>query len=491
MRKYKGFRKFLIVLAFVIFPLTGYMTVSNVTSCQAQSCPCGVNTNCIAANSLSDALNTIYNNVIVPAMQQTVGILTTYFTPYTINFNAGMLPIAGGNNNGVHEQGWFLRQLISLFDTFWYYNLLPTMQAMTRELSVANIEQSEALGSFSDAANIIRARRVLSDMSIDDHRAVRPSGNVCTVATMMGGMVRATGFSDDYNAAAAAGKIWRSMNKQDMPSGGGFALDVNSRWYGGFVNNWCDPTYNNGSTNPASINYGAAGCKVPGIWVGQDVDVAGLIFGQDTIDLTPDNPAACQADNNSPPLKCDSVVKDNLDELFANLAEPFVKDPVTANSKAGKTAILESVSYKAKRQVVYDGLYYIASRRVPGGLRQQSAGMPQVAAGAPDYVKFLDEIRALTGEDSPSLSSPNPSRNEILRALMTQRFRSGRYSLSQVDEPENNRREMIVDQALQLIQMSDQLDMMDHYALLLASQVSTEVKGEASFSAATAGAPLR
>ena len=485
MRKYKGFRKFLIVLAFVIFPLTGYMTVSNVTSCQAQSCPCGVNTDCILANSLSDALNTIYSGVILPAVNQTQSILQSFLGPYVQNFIDGMTPISGDGGN---EPGWFVRQLTSLFDTFWYYNLLPTMQAMTRELSVSNLEQSEALGSFSDAANIIRARRVLSEMSIDDHRAVRPSGNVCTAATLMGGMVRATGFSDDYNAAAAAGKLWRSMNRQDMPSGGGFALDVNSRWYGtpnSYSRTWCDATYNNGSTNPASINYGAAGCTVTSPYAGQDVDVAGLVFGQDTIDLTPDNPAACQADNNSPPLNCGSHVKDNLDELFANLAEPFVKDPVTANSKAGKTAILESVSYKAKRQVVYDGLYYVASRRVPGGLRQQSAGMSQVAAGKKDYVQFLDEIHALTGEDAPFLSSPNPSRYEVLRALMTQRYRSGRYALSQIDEPENNRRELIVDQALQLIQMSDQLDMMDHYALLLASQVSTEVKGE------TVGAPLK
>ena len=57
---------------------------------------------------------------------------------------------------------------------------------------------------------------------------------------------------------------------------------------------------------------------------------------------------------------------------------------------------------------------------------------------------------------------------------MTQRFRSGKYSLRQIDEPENNQREQVIEQALQLIQMSDELDLMDHYSLLLASQVSEE-----------------
>ena len=478
------FRRFMIVLAFVIFPVTGYMTVSNVTPCQAQSCPCGAGTSCIAGpSSLSDALVTIFNSIIQPALDDTRLIMTTYLTTLAQNFGDGMALLVGDANAKPPVQGWVIWQLSSWFDTFWYYNLLPMMQLVTAELSTANLEQSYALGAFSDAENAIRARRVLDDMQLEDHRALRPSDNVCTAATMMGGMERATGFSDGYNAAAAAGKLWRSANRSDMPSRGGFSMDVNSRWYGtptSYTVTWCDASYNDGSTVAGSPNYGAAGCTASSPFAGQDVDVAGLIFGHDTINLTP--PAACQADNGSPPFSCGSQVKTNLDELITNLAEPFVKDPVTADSKAGKTAILDSVSYKTKRQIVYDGLYYIASRRVPGSLPA-------------NLIKDLENIRGLTGEDESqapfSLPNINPSRNEMLRAMMTQRFQSGIYSMGQIDEPENNRREMVIEQALQLIQMSDELDMMDHYALLLASQVSTEVKVNAGFSAASEGAPLK
>ena len=70
----------------------------------------------------------------------------------------------------------------------------------------------------------------------------------------------------------------------------------------------------------------------------------------------------------------------------------------------------------------------------------------------------------------------SPSHIEIMQALTVERARSGRYALEQIDEPENNRREMVIQQALQIMQMNDQLDLMDRYSLLLAAQVGAEVK---------------
>ena len=53
-----------------------------------------------------------------------------------------------------------MHYLSDWFNAFWYYNLLPTMEDMFRQLNVANQEQSFALGAFADAANVIRSRRV-------------------------------------------------------------------------------------------------------------------------------------------------------------------------------------------------------------------------------------------------------------------------------------------------------------------------------------------
>ena len=154
-----------------------------------------------------------------------------------------------------------------------------------------------------------------------------------------------------------------------------FTLAKRHRRRFGYLPKWCNATFNNGF----------AGCTANGSQVGLDVDVAGMVFAQDTIPL----------DTTQDP---NGITKDNMDELITNLAEPFVKDPVTAGL-SGKDAILESVAYKTKRQVVYDGLYYVISRRVPGGLRANSPGPGMPAAGARG-----------SGLHRPSEGSPRPDR---------------------------------------------------------------------------------
>lgn len=89
------------------------------------------------------------------------------------------------------------------------------------------------------------------------------------------------------------------------------------------------------------------------------------------------------------------------------------------------------------------------------------------------------------------LISDNPSHNEIMQAMMSERFRTGKYASGQVDEPENNQREMIIQTAFQLMQMSDQLDLMDRYSLMLAGQVGDQIKRSKRSGTAAAGGVVR
>ncbi len=504
MRKRNVFRRYLILLTVVVFPLAGYLTVGRVTMCRAQLCPCS-GTPCIMANSLQQALSQIYSSIINPDLLQTVKPeLAAYTGPLQNIFSKGMQPVPD----------WMMHQMEALYGTLWYYDILPSMEKMTRELTLANGTQAEELGAFEDAKNINKTNAAIADMQIQDHRALRPNGGMCMAGTMMSALLRSTSFSDGYNTAAAVGKVWRSANNFGFPAAGGMALDMQYTWQhqdtlnsstAGYVPYWCNMNYNDGN----------AGCAANGTYFDQDIDVAGMIFGGtglDTIPLTTNLPASppntCVTDPTATlSLACNSPTAINLDRLIVNLAEPFVKDPVTANpDKGGKAAILQSVSYKARRQVVYDGLNYVISRRVPAGLsladekktNQNTNTLlgnsnlpvpPNQASGEPDFQPLLKEIRTLTGE--AITTAPNPSRDEILRALMTQRFRSGLYSSGQITEPENNQREMVVDQALQVIQLSDDLDIMDHQMLLLAAQVSSEVEHQYSFTNASVGAPMK
>jgi hypothetical protein len=466
-----------------VLPLVLLLTLGRAAPSHAQQCDAAGDA-CV--NGIAAAIAAAYNSILSPALKDATAEVMAYFTPLTNNFDDGMHPVLN----------WTAYKIGSWFDTFWFYNLRPMMQAMTRELNVANAEQTNAIGSFEDAANFIRMARLTGnatsdnpdpdnhnppqeggDFGIADHRALRPSANVCTAGTIASGIVRANVFSDAFNTAAAAGKLWRSANLVGYPSSEGAGKDLNHRWQHknadgnpeGYVAFWCDERFNNGHSG-----CGAAGT---GPFAGQDVDV-GQIFAQDTLPLTDnmDDAAACHDPIHPDYGGCNSQAKRNLDELIVNLAEPFAKDPITAYARDANEPLLRSVAYKTKRQIVYDNLYYVAARRVP-------AGMPSALLGA------LQDLRAQTGDDVPGMT-PNASRNEVLRALMTQRYRNGKYALTQIDEPENNRRELVIQQALQLMQMSDELDLMDHYSLLLAAQVSREVIRNTAFSDAGHGAPL-
>ncbi len=524
MRKRNVLRRYLILLVVIVFPLAGYLTVGSVKTCKAQVCMCG-GLPCIAIGSgLANAINQIYSNIVQPGIQQVQGELIAYTGPLQNIFSQGIAPVPD----------WMMHQMEALYDTLWYYVILPSMEDMTRQLNLANVTQAEELGAFEDAKNINKTNAAIADMQIKDHRELRPNAPMCMAGTMMSTMLRTTSFSEGYSTAASVGKIWRSANTFGFSAAGGRALDMSYTWQhkdsiagtqAGYVPFWCDPTYNNGN----------AGCTANGTDMNNDIDIAGMIFGgtgYDTIPLTTGAPLSpppscvtqCLSFSGSTCIKiaidaadspsCASKTAIDLNRLTFNLAEPFVKDPVTANPyKGGKAAILKSVSYKARRQVVYDGLDYVISRRVPAGLSlldeqktnlntnnalgSDSPKLPTasstpplaLAPGEPEFQPLLQEIRALTGEAVST--STNPSRDEVLRALMTQRFRSGAYSISQITDPENNQREMVVDQALQDIQLSDDLDIMDHQMLLLAAQVSSEIQHSYHFTNASEGAPTK
>lgn len=450
MRKRNVFRRFLIVLAFVVLPLTTYFTVSHVTSCQAQTCACAGGT-CIPPNAIVDAFNTNFHSYLQPALGQARDIMVAAFEPLTRYFYYGIKPVID----------WTIWKLTYWFQIFWSYNLQPSMRLMTAELTVANQEQNFSVASFVDGVNFNRKKWAIDDTDLENHREQRPSGGVCTAATLVGGMTQADRLSDAFHSAASGNRLWRTSNHIGTTAEGGTNMDTHDRWQR-YLDRFCRRDYNAG-------NSGCEDESADKPFADKDMDVVEMIFGRDTIPLDHDQ---------DPPPASDmpGETLNNLNQLIDNLAEPFIKDPIAAGGSAGRYALLASQSYKAKRQVVYDSLDFIVSRRVP-------AGLPQA------YIDSLKELRSTTNEELTT--SSNPSRYEIMRALMTQRFRSGRYSLSQIDEPENNQRELVIEQALQMMQMSDQLDLLDHYSLLLASQVSTEVMSAKVFGSGSAGVPLK
>ncbi len=424
MQKLGIVRKFVIIFGFLACLAAGFVAMNVMTSCDATAqCTCG--NQCTYLGSPSIALGIIEASPTQTGIAFATLWLTGYFAlAMTTGFMAAVdTKILEVTNNQVD---WW--------DTFWYYNLRPAMMDWTDQMVTMDQDQNLQLGKFADAQNVNRTNRDIQFNEIQSHRELRPGENVCQAATISGGLTRAYTFRRAYGASAPAERAPRSGNAVGTAAAQGPAADQKERW-DDYVSNYCDPTE----------NAGASGCTTPGGQKNRDVDVTGEIFAKETIDLK------------------DATTKKVVDDIITNIAEPTVRQPIpeqaiTSNSSQAHEAVLSAESYRAKRQVIYDALYSIVARRAPGSAMKE----------------FLEPMRQAAGVSNANISA-NPSHNEIMQVMMAERFRTGTYSVDQVDEPENNQREMVIQQAFQAMQMSDQIDLLDHYSLLVAADLSENV----------------
>jgi hypothetical protein len=439
MRKQSTLKKFLLILSFAAFLNAGYWTVSKaqqtplvfVTIPTVCSVPCimiGTFSAAIAATQLS----------ITAAIAAVIPVITAQFTVSSADFTKTILKKINDTKKNITDG----------IDTLWNKNMLRAMQDQTNQLSAINASQSYDISIFFEAANMVRALRQSQEQQIRSLLEQSVGEGSCVAATVTGGMTRVNTIRRAYNAAAPAAHLGRSGNSTDDPSSVSPAADMKERW-DRYTTRYCEKDYNNG----------ASGCTSDQLFAGQDIDVAGTIFAKETIDLKVPE------------------IRQTVDDLIVNIAEPFIKSavpPGAVESQPGEEAILEGEAYKAKRQVIYDSLYHIVSRRVPGSAMK-------------DFIAPLREDAGI----SPEMISDNPSLNEIMQVMMSERFRSSKNAGGQVDAPENNQREMVIQQAFQLMQMSDQLDLMDRYSLLLAAQAGAEVREAKHLGSAVSGAATK
>lgn len=443
MQKLGVVKKFVIIFSLIAMLGAGFITMNVMTSCKANAQVCTCGTICTYVGMPTAGLTQVFASPI------TSGVLfaTTYLSIYYA------WAMETGFGLSVAEKIYEVSQnQIDWWDTFWYYNLRPAMMDMTDQLVTMDKHQDVQMGKFADVQNMNRTNRDMMRQDIASHRELRPGENICQAGTVAGGMTRAAVFSRTYAANAPAAAAPRTGNAVGSSGAQGSGPEQLVRWTK-YVNDYCDPTENSG----------ASGCTTPGPFVGRDIDVSGEVFMKDTIDLK------------------DADTERIVNDLIQNIAEPRVREPipegaVETGSAKGQEQVMIGESYKAKRQSVYDALYFVVARRAPGSRSGEFLEqMRGIAAGA------SGDTAGGAGVD-PAYFAPNqnPSRNEIMQVMMAERFRTGTYSVDQVDNPENNGREMVVQQAFMAMQLTDQLDLMDRYAVMLAAEVSENVRASKS-----------
>jgi len=438
MRRQSTLKKFLLILFFAAFLNAGYWSVSKAVQTPLVyfiSPVCSVP--CIMVGTFAAAIAGTQVSILA-SIAAVIPVITAQFTVSSADFSKTILKKINDTKKSITDG----------IETLWNKNLSRAMQDQTNQLTAINASQSYDIAVFFEAANLVRALRESQLQQIKSLFEQSVGGSGCVAATVTGGMTRASTIRRAYNASAPAAQVGRSGNSTDNPGSVSPAADMKVRWEK-YSTRYCEKDYNNG----------ASGCTEDQLFAGQDIDVAGTIFEKETIDLkVPD-------------------IRQTVDDLIVNIAEPFIKStvpPGAVESSPGQEAILAGEAYKAKRQVIYDSLYHIVSRRVPGSAMKE----------------FVAPLREDAGI-APEMISDNPSPNEIMQVMMSERFRSSKNAAGQVDEPENNQREMVIQQAFQLMQMSDQLDLMDRYSLLLAAQAGAEVGKAKNLGSAASGATMK
>ncbi|MDD9900230.1 MAG: hypothetical protein OXT65_04560 [Alphaproteobacteria bacterium] len=425
MRRFGGFKLLFVVFGFFALFTLGYTATSVVTSDQAQAqipswC---FNMSCTSPfTGVAVELGIIMGRTFTTGMFYVVGSLSVYFAVAMASFDLQVIQAISAT----------LNKWLDFWNTMWRYNMEPAFQDMTDQLTTMNTDQARAIGSFADMMDKNRAIRKLREEQVRAHRELSPGENVCVAASTMGGLVQASTFSRTYNALAP-----QDMLRRQHVGGGSAQADMAGR-VARYATRYCDPAEN------AGITLCPGGPAVPG-FIGADLDVAGRVFARDTIDIRDPN------------------VKQAVDDLVQNIAEPFVPDPVPEMSltgTGGAEAFLQRQSRQAKRQVIYDNLYHIISRRIPG------SGL--------EVGTYVNEVRLEAGMD-PALLVNNPSRHEVLEVMANERYRTGKYAVRMMTEPEHVERELAVQEGIKSMQMADMLDLMDRYSLLVAARVGDSI----------------
>jgi hypothetical protein len=436
-------RTLLIAVAFVFFSTVGFLSVNVMTSCETRAqCACTA-VPCIAAIGGLDT--------VIPLNVMSLGIIPMLIqTQFILSVNmdldlAGFFAAVTEKILGVTEN------LTEWIDTFWYYNLLPAMQAMTRQLNAFNTFKDEHSGGAADMADENRVNNKFMARDMESHREQQPSENICVAGTVTGNMTRNAVFRRNYEKAATLDSAPRGDNSTTVSGASALSSSADQlQRYMEFNKYYCNQDYN-----------GGFGCTTNGVQPDADLQVAQQIFMKDTIDLPNNGGCTGAVGGCVPPKRV-------IDDIIVNIVEPVVAEPVNAaalTTEAGQQALLKYQAYKTKRQVLYDALYFVVARRAPGAGKAFGNG------------NFLQAIRTAAGLNASYFNTPNynPSHNEILEVMMSERFRTGQMSVDQIDEPENNGREMVVQQAFQAMLLNDQLDLLDRYGLILAAQAAHDI----------------
>lgn len=387
--------------------------------------------------------------------------LTVTLPPWMAKITGGGTQNTGGGDDGfiggmidVMMNALLVRlndtelDMIDWWDTMWYYNLRPAMQAMTRQLNTATSQQAEDFQSGMDAYQEDQTNLEAMHTENKNHQVTRVSENACVTATAAGGMGRVSNFAkamrqgwqddiqaDGYNRRFTSGATAR-------PSATGMASKLNQDSQT-FESTFCDANDNGGHNvcaNPAPVDkYGKS-------YANADTLVTKNLYNKLTMQV--DDPV-----DGPNETKVAKAVVDNT------MGDP-TGDPITMNSMnspQGQELWMNRRAFLARYGAIRSVPQLIAGWRMPGSKLGTWIKELRTDAGVPTN----------TGE-----MSDNPSYREIVHAVSIDRFNSGKYANNMISDDGEIEMEKLTLSSFYLMQLRDYYELLEREALTLAVQVS-------------------
>ncbi len=325
------------------------------------------------------------------------------------------------------------QDLAAWFDTYWYYNLKPSMQAQTEQQNTTDFDQAQQLAAINDSEqqNLTNLQIQAEEVQIEAAQMATANTDTCAVASSAGGLGRANVYGRALRRSWQNNHVGGVVNRRGTSSANGVAASIAAHAEE-FENLFCDPAGNNGHNN--------CGESDPQFY-NADTQVTARIFNTLTIPMDKDE-------------RHNTAVEHIISNLTGRPRADLIAEEMLETA-TGKQAWVQRRSYAARKNAVRAVPALVAGWRVPGG-----------ATGG-----FTQGLREGAGVQLDSLSD-SPSYREIIHAMTIDRFNSGAYALDKVSTPERQQMEKLILSAMYLTQLRDYFELLERQALTLSVQVA-------------------
>lgn len=323
-------------------------------------------------------------------------------------------------------------------------SLIKIFPEMTKQLSVALLDETAKIGSVMDAENQIRAQKVLQKHEQWSRLAHLPSDLVCSPASGTLGFpskeatMRAVARAFSYEMTKKLSSLITETAQADPGLGvvksalaaaqpKGPVPDIEFRWKEHLAK-YCEPGENRGKIP----------CASSGEWTDTDALIGKMVLNQITInDIGDPNYQAA------------------LKAMQRNLFEPVFPDPIpkkTLNEVSGLQATAARRAERARRNTAYDMFIGAVARRTPDISMYEWNQTLRLAAGISD------------GDISET-----PSYNELMQTFTQARYMAPDYFIKiGGNKPQF---EEIVQKTGLLMQLRDEYELTETMAMMYAAQL--------------------